>query len=222
MACRASPELVFRVLSSFIVQGNPKRRVESRKPWRACFLLHPWCLNCKRTRRRLVWMNISCDVYIRITFLQLYLDKSTFSDEFLWNWRFIEDWRMRREPRRVAWRASPELGFCLISPFIVQGVPRRRVERRKPWRACLLRQLFETFELQKGSCRSIFIGKQTNSAQVIGKTCLLKPQCRLQKDEKKIGVDKPCLWHLSSRYYSATFSVELTFFAELFCNRLKL
>ncbi len=37
-----------------------------------------------------------------------------------------------REPWRVAWRASPELGFCVISPFIVQGVPRRRVERRKP------------------------------------------------------------------------------------------
>ncbi len=36
------------------------------------------------------------------------------------------------EPWRVAWRASPELGFCVISPFIVQGVPRRRVVRRKP------------------------------------------------------------------------------------------
>ncbi len=37
----------------------------------------------------------------------------------------------------------------------------------------------------------------------------------LQKDEKTIGMDEPCLCHPSSRYHSGTFSVELTFFGEV-------
>ncbi len=104
---------------------------------------------------------------------------------------WMDEW-MNDGANPGGWHGVPRLswGFGVISPFIVQGVPRWRVERRKPWRACLLRLPIETF--------------------------------KLQKDEKKISVDEPCLWHLSSRYYSATFSVELTFFAELFCNRLKL
>ncbi len=42
-------------------------------------------LNCRRTRRRLSWMNLACDIFHHAIILQLSLVKLTFSGDYLRN-----------------------------------------------------------------------------------------------------------------------------------------
>ncbi len=76
-------------------------------------------LNCRTTKRRLAWMNLACDIYLRVIILQLsrlnwhsllnyFVIGSNYkqalpSEAAIGDWRLIEDWLFFRTTTLYIW-----------------------------------------------------------------------------------------------------------------------
>ncbi len=118
-----------------IVQDSLRWRLERRMSWRAWphgdYLIYLYIYELQKGEEKIGEAEYSLG--------HLYLSlSSTFSKI-----------KVHANPGWI--RGVPRLikRFCSTSSFIVQGSPRRRVERKKPKRACPHRLSFETFELER-------------------------------------------------------------------------